>query len=417
MKRAVLVSVTVGTLVGSVLFAPAASGVGPQHANVRTQIRCAMTIQQRPTTWWFPQGPPKALVWLQHGFARSNDNMADLAGKLAGNGYLVFAPDLASANVLGCTLENLGGNGNYMRNVADLFGKKDNTDKLSRSWAAAAAKLGRTGLAMPTKMVFIGHSVGGEAVVFVGAQVIKNYPGQAPNLVGEVLLDPVPSPVGDHLATGIDGLVAAKTPIRVVAAAPGTCNKDGEGTATLASHASGFLGLRLTTGKHTDAEGSSTDRIATLACGKPAAANVSALQTLALAWTADMVDGTRTAKYYPGGAYVEALRQSGAATVLSGSLHIGRGVPVIKRFPTRLFSKKGAAVRVRLGYSKPRGTTITKTRLAASSRGRLVRSSRVVRLSPGRWRVNAVLTYRNGQGREGTATLSGVIRVVRRNCR
>lgn len=413
MKHAVVVPVVVGLLAGGLLHPPAASGAAPDHSDVTTQIRCAMTIQQRPTSWWFPQGRPKALVWLQHGFARSGDNMADLAGKLAGNGYLVFAPSLSSAHVMGCTVQNLIGNGNYLRNVADLFGKKDDTDKLSRSLAAAAVKVGRPGLGMPTKMVFIGHSAGGEAVAFVGAQVVQNYPQQAPNLVGEILLDPVPSAIGNHLTTGMDGLVAARKAIRVIAAAPGSCNMDGAGTATVASRTSAFLGFRLTTGKHTDAEGASTDRIGTLACGKPGAANVSALQTLALAWTGDMVNGTRTAAYYPGGDYVEALRQSGAATELSGSLGGVRESPTIARFPKRLVSAKGAAVRVRLDFSKPRGTTIVKTRLIASSRADKVRGSRAVRLSPGRWRMNAFVVYRSADGLKGRTTRDSVIRVVK----
>lgn len=411
MKRAALASVVVTAMAGGVLAAPSAGAAGPDHASVTTEIRCVMDILHRPTTWWFPKGQPRALIWLQHGFARSNQNMADLAGVLAQDGYLVFAPTLATVNPLGCTVQNLN-NADFMHNVADLFGKKDRADKLSTSLAKAAVKVSRAGLDMPTKMVFIGHSAGGEAVAYVGAQLVKDYPGQAPNLMGEVLLDPVPSPVGSHLATGAKGLAAAGKPIRLVAAAPGTCNSDGEGPEVLASTLTGFLGLRLTTGKHTDAEGASTDWIGRVACGTPAPANVTALQTLVRAWTDDLVDGTRSAAYYPGGSYLTSLQQSGAASVLSGSTEGGDNAITIKRFPRTVQVTRGGRAQVRLSLSNPTGTTLLRTHLVATSHGDRVKGRRAVRLAPGRWRMKGVVISRSTQGRKTTATRSAVIRVV-----
>ena len=79
-----------------------------------------------------------------------------------------------------------------------------------------------------------------------------------------------------------------------------------------------FLGARLTTGCHCDAEGASTDGLCTLTSGTPQAQNIAALQTLAVAWAADGIAGTTTATYYPGGAYYNGLLSSGVIQTLSG---------------------------------------------------------------------------------------------------
>lgn len=60
-----------------------------------------------------------------------------------------------------------------------------------------------------------------------------------------------------------------------------------------------FVGVRLGSGAHTDAEGPSSDLLGELVCGYPATADVSVLHTLTLGWTGDFVDGTVMPELYP----------------------------------------------------------------------------------------------------------------------
>lgn len=298
----------------------------PAHAAVTrvqttVEIRCAFTVLNQGADWYFPAGAPQGLVWLQHGFARSKDNVADLASKYAGAGYLVFAPTLPTANLYGCTLQNLGNNTDFLGNVADLFAKmSDPADKLGRSFAKAKAQAGRSDLALPGSLVFSGHSAGGEAVSYVAGRLRTDAPAAWAGLRGLVLLDPVKSFIGSNLDTGLKAVDGTGRMVRTISGPDGTCNNGGSGTDTVQAdvHAP-FVGVRLTDGEHTDAEGASTDSVGTLACGTPQAANVEALQTFAVAWAKDAFNGTQTAAYLPGGSYYQSKLGSGLIQTLAGA--------------------------------------------------------------------------------------------------
>ncbi|WP_406316033.1 hypothetical protein OHA77_03290 [Streptosporangium sp. NBC_01639] len=291
------------------VLAPAPAHAAVTRIENTVQIRCAFTTQNQSSDWYFPAGTPKALVWLQHGFVRANDHVADLATEYAEHGYLVFAPSLPSASIFGCTLQNIGNNTDYLDNVADLFGKAaDPADKLGRSFSDAKARAGRSGLALPSAMVFAGHSAGGEAVPYVANRLRTAYPQAFARLRGLVLFDPVKSFVGDNLGGALDGLKTTSLPIQAVSAPHGTCNNSGSGTSALQDRLDRpFLGVRLTTGAHTDAEGASTDGVGTLACGTPKAPNIAILQTLATNWSDGYLTGSPDPAYYPGGAYYDGL--------------------------------------------------------------------------------------------------------------
>ncbi|MFG2090052.1 hypothetical protein [Spirillospora sp. NPDC048824] len=322
--RALAVATTAVAAATAVATAPAAAAPARATATriqTTVEIRCAFTTLDQSADWYFPSGTPEGLVWLQHGFARANDHVADLAGEYASAGYLVFAPTLPSGHIFGCTLQNIGNNTDFLGNVADLFGRASDPDgKLGRSLARAKAEAGRPEVTIPSSMVFSGHSAGGEAVAYVANRVRTDHPAAWTGLRGLVLLDPVKSFIGDNLVTGLDGLDGTGRQIRTISAPDNPCNNGSSGTEAVQSEVHGpFVGVRLTSGDHTDAEGASTDSIGTIACGTPEAGNVAALQTFAVAWARDAFDGTRTPAYLPGGAYYQNLLSAGTIETLTGA--------------------------------------------------------------------------------------------------
>ncbi|MFG1855744.1 hypothetical protein ACGFJT_28200 [Actinomadura geliboluensis] len=320
----------VRTLTGATAAALALTAAGPlsspasaavTRVQTTVEIRCAFTTLNQSADWYFPSGAPQGLVWLQHGFARANDHVADLASKYAAAGYLVFAPTLPTANLFGCTLQNIGNNTGFLGNVADLFAKMgDPSDKLGRSFATAKAQAGRPELALPGSLVFSGHSAGGEAVSYVAGRLRTDGAGAWARLRGLVLLDPVKSFIGANLETGLEAVDGTGRVIRTISGPDGTCNNGGSGTdAVQADVHAPFVGVRITTGAHTDAEGASTDSVGTLACGTPKAGNVAILQTFAVAWAKDAFNGTQTAAYLPGGSYYQAQLSGGLIETLAGA--------------------------------------------------------------------------------------------------
>ncbi|GAA2354193.1 hypothetical protein Cme02nite_47020 [Catellatospora methionotrophica] len=310
-------------LAATILAAPAPATAAPGVVEVSNtvDIRCAFYTMKADADWYFPAGTPRGLVYLQHGFSRSNGNLQDLAEHYATAGFVVFAPTLPSANLYGCTVNNIGNNTGFLDNVADLLGKAaDSGDKLGRSFADARARAGRTGLALPTSYVISGHSAGGEVAAYVANRLRTSYAAQFAKVKALVLLDPVKSPVGQSMADAFNGLRNTALPMYAISSPPYLANSNASGTVALTSAVSRpFLGVRLSTGCHCDAEGGSTDGLCTLTSGTPQARNVAALQTLAVGWAVDGVTGTSTAAYYPGGAYYDGLLADGVVQTLSGA--------------------------------------------------------------------------------------------------
>lgn len=304
------------------LTAPAAASAAPGVVEVSNtvDIRRAFYTMKADADWYFPAGTPRGLVYLQHGFARSNGNVQDLAAHYAGAGFVVFAPTLPSANLYGCTVNNVGNNTGFLDNVADLLGKAgDSTDKLGRSFADARTRAGRAGLALPTGYVLSGHSAGGEVVSYVANKLRTSYAAQFAKVKALVLLDPVKSPVGQSMADAFNGLKTTSLPMYAISSPPYLANSNASGTVELTNDVPRpFLGVRLTTGCHCDAEGASTDGLCTLTSGTPQARNVAALQTLAVAWAVDGVTGATTTTNYPGGPYYDGMLTSGVIQTLSG---------------------------------------------------------------------------------------------------
>jgi pimeloyl-ACP methyl ester carboxylesterase len=304
--------------------APAAAHAASAWTEVSTtvDVGCSIFTYHQAADWYFPAtSRPKALVYLQHGFSRSNGNMQDLAEHYAAAGFLVFAPTLPSADIYGCTVSNLGNNNPFLNNVAAWLGTATTSSgNLAKSYATAAAAAGRTGQALPSRFIIAGHSAGGESATYIANRLRTTYPAAFAKLKFVQLLDPVKSAIGNNEPAALAGLATTSLPILAISSPPYLGNSNASGTVALTDALGrSFLGVRLVTGCHCDAEGASTDGLCTLLDGTPQAKNITALQTLAVAWAVDAADGTTTAGYYPGGAYYQSLLSANTIETLSGS--------------------------------------------------------------------------------------------------
>ncbi|MFD3747368.1 alpha/beta hydrolase [Nocardia sp. NPDC058633] len=310
------------TIAITAITAPTAGGDASRLPG-SIDIPCTATTLQQSADWYLPTGNPKGTVWIQHGFARTNSNLAQLATTFADSGYLVFAPALPFLHLGGCTLQNLGDNTGFLDNVATLFGTATDPDGvLARSLTAAAARAGMVAPPLPSDLVFVGHSAGAEAVAFVAHRLHVAHQEVFSRLRGLVLLDPVKSFLGDNSDRALADLDPTDLPILTIAAAPSLCNNLGSGTTAVQQQLHRpFLGIRVSNGTHTDAEGTSSDSLGTVLCGTPSIANTTVLRTLALGWTGDFLAGTKTADYYPATsetAVTPTVAAAPTATILPG---------------------------------------------------------------------------------------------------
>lgn len=313
------VALLVALLVSIVGTTPASAATTVKVTNTTT-IRCAFANYSTPTDWYFPtSGTPKGLVWLQHGFSENKGHWSTYAPKLAAAGYVVFATSLPTADLFGCTVQNIGNNRGYLNNIASMFGSAaGGSGALVSSYNNAASRAGRSGLALPSRWAFVGHSAGGEAVAYVTNRIRTNHAGAYARLGGIVLEDPVNSFIGSNLSDALGGLATSNLSVLTLASPPNSCNNNQSGialvTQKLANRA--FRGAQVTTGTHIDVFGAGAGPLLRTACGTPQTANVNAVQTLTTAWLADQLAGTRTTTFYPGGATYDGLVGAGTISTL-----------------------------------------------------------------------------------------------------
>ena len=261
--------------------------------------------------WYWPKDQDLGgLVWLQHGFSRSKDAVADLTKKYAARGYAVVAPTLASFGSCGIN------DGAMHTAIATTIAV--NGGVLQASFDAARTKVGRPKVTLPGRVVLSGHSAGGAAMTVVAGKLASspNAPTRA-KLAGVVLLDPV-----ENSDNGMKGALPslASTPLLTISSPAGTCNSNASGTVAVQAARSGFVGVRLPSGCHCDAEADSTDGLCTLVCGTPKQANKDALRRLAVDWAQDMFLGKHDDEEpYPGGTWYEQQKAAGTIVSLTGS--------------------------------------------------------------------------------------------------
>lgn len=249
-------------------------------------------------SWGLPAtGPAIGLAVVEHGFTRRCRNIAGTLEALVAQGLMTLCVDAPLA----------GGNPAL-------------ADALASVLVAGVAP--PDGSAMPERIVVGGHSAGGAFAVRLGYTLSQLAPQR---LAGAVLFDPV-------AAAGFSEQIRALSegglrPVRTVSANPGGCNAGNNSYAGLravladaaAAGNEAFVGLQLTDrSTHVDVEGSDTDILAWTACrqGPPRRPNVATLRQLGAAWAADLVRGSRTPAFYPGGAVVDGLLQDARASLI-----------------------------------------------------------------------------------------------------
>jgi hypothetical protein len=315
--------VTLCATAGAVVAGHTGKATAATHHTVATST-LATTCDHRPTSvpvrWYIPTGTPTGLVWLQHGFARTADNLRVLASSYADSGLLVAATSLDAISVSGCGVAfNATDNTEFIRDLSLTFAHGNRPHSaVERSLAAAARTTGHLAQTVPDSLLFSGHSAGGEFALTAADAVRTADPADYRRLRGLMLFDPVNSFLGNNFHNSARELGEAGLPIRVIASQPSLSNTFGQGVRWIEQTTrQNFLGVALTTGVHIDVEGDSTDLIGIASeFAAPRSRNGRVLRRLATHWTADLISGHRTAAYYPGGSYYTLLLSSGTVTTL-----------------------------------------------------------------------------------------------------
>jgi hypothetical protein len=250
--------------------------------------------------------PPTGIVWLQHAFFQTKDNVVALAESIAGStGAIVVAPTITSDPLApgGCWI-----NGTAMaRAVADLFVG----ERSALQTSADAARGGRVWL--PRPFVLSGNSAGGNLAT--GAAGDTALPGgDIVDLRGVVLYDAVD--YGRSMQNALAQLTGADNrPVLQIAAPPNPCNAFGSGTAALLSaRPDQFVGVELVNGTHLDAEGPDIGPLAEAVCGQPLTVNVDAVRVLAADWITNALTGSSLG--IVGGSPAEAIPVGGATAIV-----------------------------------------------------------------------------------------------------
>jgi len=310
MVRTVVLAASVAVAVASL------SACEPSYTVKDTEVTLAVPCGGTTNVdarWAFPEGvTPTGMIWLQHGFARSNAALADLQKAYSARGWIVVSPTISAfgtcsinAAVLHTGIANL------------LVGSTAPGSALEASYDAARTSLGLAAADLPSAFALSGHSAGGALVTVVGGKIAANPSSAvAARLKGIVLLDPVENS-DNGMAANLPKLTGK--PVLTISGGDSSCNSNSSGTKVLLPKRSGFAGVRLPSGCHCDAEGATTDGTCTLVCGTPKAANTAALKQLATDWLSDMLKSTTKAGAYPGGEYYEQTKAAGTITTLTGT--------------------------------------------------------------------------------------------------
>ena len=162
------------------------------------------------------------------------------------------------------------------------------------------------GFVLPGKLVLSGHSAGGLFVDCMGARMAsRNFTA----LKGVLLLDDVDK--DNVMEPNLRAVVEFGRPVLAILANASSCNSSNNALGPLRSLNNSFVGIKLTNNsKHGDAEGASTGGVFNWMCGSPKAHNIAYVQDFALHWAIDMLRGTHTAAYYPGGSKIQNLINS-----------------------------------------------------------------------------------------------------------
>lgn len=242
--------------------------------------------------WYLPREPATGLVYLQHGFTRGAGNYRDLGVSLMNNGLMVLSLNAPMT----------GGNPDLARSVAEAL--KENPPSPPG------------GSPFPSAWVLSGHSAGALHVTLIGQHLVTL--GAHDPLKGLVLLDPVSS--GNRFADAAWEIADKSIPVLALTANPSSCNAFNNTREALEGLPGDFVGIQLTNrSTHIDAEGRNTDLLAMLVCGFPRRDNVEWVRQFAGAWAGDMLSGSLTPDFYPGGVFLDTLVARDKARPIKGS--------------------------------------------------------------------------------------------------
>ena len=231
--------------------------------------------------WYLPNGQVTGAVYLQHGFTRGGGNYRDLAVAMMNQGMMVLSINAPMS----------GGNGDLAVRVADVL--------------AGSPPVAPDGRVFPAhNLVLSGHSAGGLHVSLIAERLVNT--GNGGQLAGLVLLDPVNAfgPFG----RAMDALAPTSIPVRAITANGSLCNTFNDTQGDLRGLPRQYVGIKLTDrSTHVDSEGHNTDLVAQIACGFPREQNIVALRDFAVAWAGDMLTGSFSGDFYPGGSRLNAL--------------------------------------------------------------------------------------------------------------
>lgn len=200
-------------------------------------------------------------VALFHGFGRGPDALDDLTSRLVAVGAEVLRPHLRSS----------GGSGG-MNDIA-VMGTIAHQVEAQR--------------APGVPLVVIGHSAGGQ----VALEAARTLVCDGADVRGVILIDGNASRER-VLEPAYAQLVAHGVPVRLIAGAPGRCNRGGRMEKWLSENASGFAGVRVLTGRHCDVEGERADLACRLLCGGVKdPRNVEVLMSLVREWAIEWSTG------------------------------------------------------------------------------------------------------------------------------
>ncbi|OMB94426.1 hypothetical protein A5733_14790 [Mycobacterium sp. NS-7484] len=262
--------------------------------------------------WYFPEDPDSAtgVIYLQHGFMATGPMYSYTAAYLAEEtNSIVVAPTLSS-NLFDPDAQWIGGEP-MQQSVADLFA--GDRPELTASASAAAGHP----VALPSKVVLVGHSLGGMLVTGAAGRMVDN--GAIDDLAGVVLLDAVDT--NTDMPEALAKLSGANyRPVLVISSERYVWNLDGTvGDELEAARPGQFNGVMLVGGRHIDGLQGANPILQFaeyVIAGFSQPQNIDAVKTISAGWINDMYDGTHDGVYGAPQQRIDIPTPSGTATAV-----------------------------------------------------------------------------------------------------
>lgn len=316
-------SVPLANIVGSLVFNVVGAAlqvfsgppVLPSGSNVTVRsstLDMPGTNQTVRADWYFPEDPDSAtgVIYLQHGFMATGPMYSYTAAYLAEETNSIVVVPTLSSNLFDPSGEWIGGEP-MQQSVADLFA--GDRAELTASASAAAGHP----VALPSKFVLVGHSLGGMLVTGAAGRMVGN--GAVDDLAGVVLLDAVDT--HNDMPEALDDLSGANyRPVLLISSERYVWNRNGTvGDELQAARPGQFNGVMLVGGRHIDGLQGANPILQFaeyLIAGFSQPQNVDAVKAISAGWINDMYDGTDTGVYGEPQQSIEIPTPSGTATAV-----------------------------------------------------------------------------------------------------